>query len=227
MEKRRMKKEGGREGGKEGKRDGEEGAGNTGKGREFRGSGEEGAGNTDRRRERQRTCCSHLLPKAQNSGMFWSSGGVLEFWRGCPGVLAMPWLIHGEPDEGSFYVGTYEDAVGWAADHARSIINCADVDYPWAESCRRRWLNINFRGELNGRSWNQRMRAVLQFLLESLARRECVLLHCYVGRHRSGMFAVLALMFMLGLTWDKACIVQVENCKELGRPARHIPRFSP
>ena len=122
----------------------------------------------------------------------------------------MPWCIFGD-SQGSLFVGGHEDAVDWAEEHAEAVINCADIDYPHAESCRRRWLNINYRGRLNGRDWNQRMRAVLTFLLECLVREDCVLIHCRVGRHRSGLFAVLALMFVLGLSWDEACDVYFEK----------------
>ena len=123
----------------------------------------------------------------------------------------MPWCIFGGPGQGSFFVGGHEDAVHWAHEQAHSVINCADKDYPHADNYRRRWLNINYRGSLNGRSWNQRMHAVLLFLVECLVRQERVLLHCRVGRHRSGLFAGLALLFVFGLPWDEACDVYFEK----------------
>ena len=136
----------------------------------------------------------------------------------------MPWCIFDGPGQGSFFVGGHEDAVHWAAHHAHSVINCADVDYPHAKSCRRRWLNINYRGSLNGRDWNQRLRAVLIFLVECLVRKDCVLIHCRVGRHRSGLFAVVALMLVLGLSWDEACDVYFEKRIGLSHHDRNTVR---
>ena len=50
------------------------------------------------------------------------------------------------------FVGGCDSAVGWAAEHLPVIVNCADVDYEWAPTCPRRWLNLNFKGDLNGRT---------------------------------------------------------------------------
>ena len=137
----------------------------------------------------------------------------------------MPWCIFSGPGQGSFFVGGHEDAVHWAAHHAHRVINCAEIDYPHTESCRRLWLNICYLGRLNGRDWDQRIRAVLLFLVEGLVRQDCVLIHCRVGRHRSGFFAVLALMFVLGLSWDEACDVYFEKRIGLRRNDMYGVRF--
>ena len=55
-------------------------------------------------------------------------------------MLYKIWEVRGA----CLYVGSWEDAVS-AGGHVERIVNCADVDYPFAASCHRRWLHINFR----------------------------------------------------------------------------------
>ena len=109
-----------------------------------------------------------------------------------------PWLIWGGrmQCEAAIYVGGCDDALQWAARCAHSIVNCANIDYPWAQHCSRRWLNLKYRGSLNGRTWEQRMRSVTEFCLNALVNNEVLLLHCRVGRHRSGAFCSFLLAFI-------------------------------
>ena len=139
--------------------------------------------------------------------------------RGCSGVAGfrgsgapdaglMPFLIWGgnSQREPAIYVGGCDDALEWASLHANSIVNCANVDYPWAQdNCSRRWLNLKYKGALNGRTWHQRMQSVTQFCLDALIKNEVVLLHCRVGRHRSGAFCSFLLAFMLGIKYEEGC----------------------
>ena len=107
--------------------------------------------------------------------------------------------------EAAIYVGGCDDALQWAARCAHSIVNCANIDYPWASHCSRRWLNLKYRGSLNGRTWEQRMRSVTEFCLNALVNNEVLLLHCRVGRHRSGAFCSFLLAFMAGIDYEQGC----------------------
>ena len=56
----------------------------------------------------------------------------------------MPWRIWESGNGARLYVGSADDAVR-AGGHVARIVNCANVDYPYAPACSRRWLNLNFR----------------------------------------------------------------------------------
>ena len=60
------------------------------------------------------------------------------------------------------------------------------------------------RGSLNGRGWHQRMRAILSFAIEYLCRGQSVLVHCWAGKHRSGIFAITLIALIKGWTWEEA-----------------------
>ena len=71
------------------------------------------------------------------------------------------------------------------------IVNCADQDYEFAPGCDRMWLNLNFRGQLNGRSWSRRLAACVKFCVHHWVLGYHVLVHCKQGKHRRGAFCSL------------------------------------
>ncbi len=54
-------------------------------------------------------------------------------------------------------------------------------------------MNLNFHGELNGITWQQRLCTVVWLVLTALALGENVLIHCRQGKHRSRALAMLML----------------------------------
>ena len=124
----------------------------------------------------------------------------------CPGgsgVPAMAWPVWtlGPRD---VYVGQADHALDWAEQHSAAIVNCAHIDYDWAPSCDRRWLNLNFRGSLNGRTWAQRVEGCLRFAFAALERSEPVLFHCRQGKHRSGAASAIVIALLEGISYGKA-----------------------
>ena len=71
------------------------------------------------------------------------------------GAAAMAWLVW-KSGSRKVYVGAKYHALDWAKQHEAAIVNCADVDYDWEPKCDRRWLNVNCKGTLNGRTWIDR-----------------------------------------------------------------------
>lgn len=78
-------------------------------------------------------------------------------------------------------MGDAEPALDWATFHKACIVNGANIDCPWAPECHRHWLKLNFRGDLNGRKWEQAVRSCLASRLEALKRGTIVFLHCLSG----------------------------------------------
>ena len=103
------------------------------------------------------------------------------------------------------WVGDQDSALGWASANRARIVNCANINFEFAHDCERRWLNLNFRGELNGRSWQQRVEACVLFVLQGLGEANSnTLLHCKSGRHRSGSFGSLVLALVEGTSFKQA-----------------------
>ena len=118
---------------------------------------------------------------------------------------AMAWKVCGPSSSpglglGAIYVGRAEHACLWAEKHQVGlIINAADVDYPWAPGIERRWLHIMYMEPMVGGNWVDRMRQFLMRSDEVLRQRRDVLIHCFVGKHRSGAAAVILIMFVQGV----------------------------
>ena len=70
------------------------------------------------------------------------------------------------------------------------------------------WLNLNYKNELDGVTWEQRLFVVVWMALTALALGEDVLVHCRQGRHRSGI-VVMLLMAILAVVGseDLICFV--------------------
>ena len=74
-------------------------------------------------------------------------------------------------------------------------------DYPWHQFCLRFWLNLNYKNEMDGVTWEQRLCVAVWMALTALALGEDVLVHCRQGRHRSGIVVMLlmAILAVVGL----------------------------
>ena len=120
----------------------------------------------------------------------------------------MAWCIWGGGcgDNGALYVGEARHAEGWAFHFADAVVNCAQHDFPYQlkDPKQHRWLHIQERSWFNGRNWFQRMRSVMHWVLIHLAAGHSVLLHCWAGKHRSGVFGVLLIALLQGIKWSKA-----------------------
>ena len=71
------------------------------------------------------------------------------------------------------------------------IVNAADQDFPWDESIRRFWMNLNYKGEMDGVTWERRMQSAVRLIIEALAAGGDVLVHCRQGKHRSGILNII------------------------------------
>ena len=86
------------------------------------------------------------------------------------------------------------------------IINASNKgDYPWHQLCVRFWLNLNYKNEMDGVTWEQRLFAAVWMALTALALGEDVLVHCRQGRHRSGI-VVMLLMAILAVVGSEDLI---------------------
>ena len=98
------------------------------------------------------------------------------------------------------------------------IINAPERgDYPWHQYCVRFWLNLNYKNELDGVTWEQRLFVVVWMALTALALGEDVLVHCRQGRHRSGI-VVMLLMAILAVVGSEdliyfCCLLGCVDCK--------------
>ena len=91
--------------------------------------------------------------------------------------------------------------------HVAYVINAADRGYyEWHEYCVRFWMNLNYKHELDGVMWEQRLSSVLWIALTALALGENVLVHCRQGKHRSGVLAML-LMSILAVAGSEDLIL--------------------
>ena len=104
------------------------------------------------------------------------------------------------------FVGRVKDAMDWAYTNVDAIVNCAqyNFNYNLKDRQQHRWLHIQERSWFNGRSWFQRMRSILAFVITHLAAGRAVLLHCHAGKHRSGCFGVLVIALIQGRGLDEA-----------------------
>ena len=76
--------------------------------------------------------------------------------------------------------------------HVAYVINASNKgDYNWHEYCVRFWLNLNYKNELDGVTWEQRLFAAVWMALTALALGEDVLVPCHQGCHRSGIVVML------------------------------------
>ena len=66
-------------------------------------------------------------------------------------------------------------------------------------------LNLNYKNELDGVTWEQRLFVVVWMALTALALGEDVLVHCRQGRHRSGI-VVMLLMAILAVVGSEDLI---------------------
>ena len=113
--------------------------------------------------------------------------GVPEFRRS--GVPMPYWMVKSrEAPTAWMFVGDKESALEKWSGETVGIVNCADQDYDFAPGCDRWWLNLNFRGQLNGRSWWARFEACVKFCLNYWVLGYQVLIHCKQDKHRSGAF---------------------------------------
>ena len=86
------------------------------------------------------------------------------------------------------------------------IINASNRgDYPWHEYCVRFWLNLAYKNELDGVTWEQRLFVVAWVVLTALALGEDVLVRCRQGCHRSGI-VVMLLMAILAVVGSEDLI---------------------
>ena len=99
---------------------------------------------------------------------------------------------------GKLYIGDCQQACQWAGEHVDYIVNCANVDYPHHPWCIRMWLNITFKGSVDGSCWATRVNAAVRLVLEGLAGGLSVLVHCRTGKRRSGLFCALVLALLRG-----------------------------
>jgi len=77
------------------------------------------------------------------------------------------------------------------------VINAADRGYyEWHEFCVRFWMHLNYKQELNGVTWEDRLSSVLWLALTALVLGENVLIHCRQGKHRSGVLAMLLMSIL-------------------------------
>ncbi len=97
---------------------------------------------------------------------------------------------------GQLFAGPAEAALDWAGDRCAIVVNVADIDYPYDERCRRSWVCINYRCIKNNTTWEQRVLAVLVLIMHGLAMGWDVLVHCRVGKHRTGCMVMSLLMLL-------------------------------
>ena len=77
------------------------------------------------------------------------------------------------------------------------IINAPNRgDYPWHQYCVRSWLNLNYKNEMDGVTWEQRLCVVVWMALTALVLGEDVLVHCRQDRHRSGIVVMLIMAIL-------------------------------
>jgi hypothetical protein len=77
------------------------------------------------------------------------------------------------------------------------VINAADRGYyEWHEFCVRFWMHLNYKQELDGVTWEDRLSSVLWLALTALVLGENVLIHCRQGKHRSGVLAMLLMSIL-------------------------------
>ena len=63
-------------------------------------------------------------------------------------------------------------------------------------SIARFWLNLNYKNELDGVTWEQRLFVAVWMALTALALGEDVLVHCRQGCHRSGIMVMLLMAIL-------------------------------
>ena len=81
--------------------------------------------------------------------------------------------------------------------HVAYVINASNRgDYSWHEYCVRFWLNLNYKNELDGVTWEQRLFVVVWMALTALALGEDVLVHCRQGCRRSGIVVMLLMAIL-------------------------------
>ena len=114
------------------------------------------------------------------------------------------WRAQTHAGPAKLYVGNCQEACHWAGQHVATIINCANVDYPHHPWCVRQWLNLNFKGLLNGVEWNERVDAAVKLALQTLARGKSVLIHCRQGKLRSAAFSALLMALLQGINLQEA-----------------------
>ena len=109
---------------------------------------------------------------------------------------------------GKLYAGPAETALDWAGERQAMVVNVVDKGFPYDERCRRTWLVINYKGTVNNTTWEQRAFAAFVLILHGLAMGWDVLVHCRVGKHRTGCM-VISLLILLHyhmwaqLPWDE------------------------
>ena len=69
---------------------------------------------------------------------------------------------------GKLFAGPAEVALDWAGDRRAIVVNVADIDYPYDERCRRAWVCINYKGNMNNTTWERRVLAVLVLVVHGL-----------------------------------------------------------
>ena len=68
------------------------------------------------------------------------------------------------------------------------------------------WLNVNFKGRVNGMSWTARAEAALMLIVQTLCSGNDVLVYCAHGKHRTGVVTIttMALLVNPTLSWATA-----------------------
>ena len=72
---------------------------------------------------------------------------------------------------------------GAATAEAGCAINCADFVMECTPGVAPYWLNINYRGRLDGARWQGRVIGAMRMVLQTLLRGEDVAVHCAHGPH--------------------------------------------
>ena len=132
----------------------------------------------------------------------------------------MAWRIWGTSGKGALYVGQAEHAKAWAWSNVDAIVNCAQYDFEYwlPDMTQHRWLHIQERSWFNGRGWYQRMRAILLFVILHLAAGRDALLHCWAGKHRSGVCSVFCWLLCFGGAVGKRLSSFISNGGRWMRP---------
>ena len=91
--------------------------------------------------------------------------------------------------------------------HVAYVINASNRgDYTWHEYYARYWLHLNYKNELDGVTWEQRLFVAVWMALTAVALGEDVLVHCSQGCHRSGIMVML-LMAILAVVGSEDLIL--------------------
>ena len=75
--------------------------------------------------------------------------------------------------------------------HRCVVITCSEQKLPWPDNATPYFLHSNFRGKLDGKTWQERHREALSLVTAAIDDDAFVLVHCLAGLHRTGSFITL------------------------------------